>query len=244
MRYLFGELLRVISTHSSQPITLLMDDIQFADTTSLLLIGNLLFSAQNCASVFIVFGHRDDEDSQKNHAFRVWLETLSMFNMKSIKLGNMSADSVNSLVSETLHVTPRITRQLSDVLYQKSRGNPLFLRQLMGSLCRQGYIYVELSQPRWSWDLNKIEQHPISSSVLALLMKEMQQLHPNLQLGLGVASCLGSCIGKDVLSILSLVLGVNLVDVLEQVCQMGFMHREDNGAMFRFAHDKIQQAGM
>jgi hypothetical protein len=36
---------------------------------------------------------------------------------------------------------------------------------------------------------------------------------------------------------------VDLVDILEQVCQKGFMHREDNGAMFRFAHDKIQQAG-
>ena len=166
-----------------------------------------------------------------------------MLNMESIKLGKMSADSVNSLVSEMLHVTPRITRPLSGVLYQKSRGNPLFLRQLMGSLCRQGYIYVELSQLRWSWDLNKIEQHPISSSVLALLMKEMQQLHPNLQLGLGVASCFGSHIGKDVLIILSQGLEVDLVDILEQVCHKGFMHREDNGVMFRFAHDKIQQAG-
>ena len=218
--------------------------IQFADTTSLLLVGNLLFSAQNCASVFIVFSHRDDEDSQKNHAFRVWLETLSVFNMESIKLGNMSANSVNSLISETLHVTPRITRPLSDVLYQKLRGNPLFLRQVMGSLCRQGYIYVELSQPRWSWDLNMITQHPISSSVLALLMKEMQQLHPKLQLGLGVASCVGSRIGKNVLSILSQGQGVDLVDILEQVCQKGFMYRENNGVMFRFAHDKIQKAGM
>ena len=89
-----------------------------------------------------------------------------------------------------------------------------------------------------------ITQHPISSSVLALLMKEMQQLHPNLQLGLGVASCLGSHIGKDVLSILSRGLGVDLIGILELICQMGFMYKENNGVMFRFAHDKIQEAGM
>ena len=111
------------------------------------------------------------------------------------------------------------------------------------SMNGQGLIYVNLNQRRWAWDLKKIEHEPISSSVLALLMKEMQQLHPNLQLGLGVASCLGSSVGKDVLSILSQGQGVDLVDILEQVCQKGFMHRENNGVMFRFAHDKIQQAG-
>ena len=53
MRYLFGELLRVISTHSSRPITLLMDDIQFADTTSLLLIGQFVIQCPRACIVCI-----------------------------------------------------------------------------------------------------------------------------------------------------------------------------------------------
>ena len=244
MRYLFGELLRVIASHSSRLITLFIDDIQFADLTSLLLISQLLCSAKGgSSSVFIVFNHRDGEDSQQFEALDVWLDSISIIGMDGIKLGNMSADSVNNLVSETLHIIPRITRPLSDVLYQKTRGNPLFLRQLVVSMNGQGLIYVNLNERKWAWDLKKIEHEPISSSVLALLMKEMQQLHPNLQLGLGVASCCGSHIGKDVLSILSRGLGVDLVGILAQVCQMGFMYKENNGVMFRFAHDKIQQAG-
>ena len=242
MRYLFGELLRVISSHSSRPITLLIDDIQFADPTSLLLIGNLLFSAKNSASLFIVFCQRDDEDSQFE-AFDVWLDSISIIGMEGIKLGNMNVESVNNLVSETLHITPRITRSLSGVLHHKSRGNPLFLKQLLASLCGKGHIYVTLKQPRWSWDLNKIEQEPICSSVLALLIKEMEQLHPDLQFGLGAASCLGSRVGKDVLNILSQGLGVDLLLILEQVSEKGFMNKVENGAIFCFAHDKIQQAG-
>jgi predicted ATPase len=243
MRYLLSELLQVISVHSSCPITLLMDDIQFADLASLFLIGQLLCSAKgDSLSVFIVFSHRDDKDSQ-TETFDGWLDSISMFEMEIIKLGNMSAKSVNDLVSETLHIIPRITRPLSDVLYQKSRGNPLFLRQLVGSMNGQGLIYVNLNQRRWAWDLKKIEQEPISPSVLSLLIKEMQQLDTSLQLGLGVASCFGSHIGKDMLSILSQGLEVDLVDILEKVSQKGFMHREDNGVMFHFAHDKIQEAG-
>ena len=167
-----------------------------------------------------------------------------MFNMESIKLGNMSTDSVNSLVSETLHVTPRITRPLSDVLYQKSRGNPLFLRQLMGSLCRQGYIYVELSQPRWSWDLNMIDTASYFIICASPVDERNATIASKSPAWIRVASCFGSHVGKDVLSILSQGLGVDLVGILEQVCQMGFMYRENNGVMFRFAHDKIQQAGM
>ena len=243
MRYLLGELLRVISSHSSRPITLMIDDIQFADPTSLYLIGNLLCSVKGGLPVFIVFCHRDNEDCQ-NTTFPSWLHSLSMFDMESIVLGNISTESVCDLISETLHVSPRITHQLSDILYHKSGGNPLFLRQLIGSLYTQGCIYVDMKQPRWAWDLVKIDQQPISSSVLSLLMKEMKQLQPDLQLGLGVASCIGSCVRKDVLDILSQGLGINLIDIFTQVSQKGFMNNIDDGTMFRFVHDKIQQAGM
>jgi len=243
MRYLFGELLRVISSHSKRPISLFIDDLQFADHASLQLIGYLIHSAKGGSSVFFIFCHRDDEDSLTG-PFRSWLSSISMISMESIKLGNMSVKSVNTLISETLHLSPRITRPLSDVLHHKTRGNPLFLRQLLGSLDRRGYIHVDLSLSRWAWDMDKIEQEPISSSVIALLTKEMKGLSTSLQLGLGVASCLGSSIQKEVLDILSKDLNVDLVDILKEVSHKGFMDNTNDGATFRFTHDKIQEAGM
>jgi len=249
MRYLFGELLRIISSHSKRPISLFMDDIQFADETSLLLISQLLISAKACSGggfvpAFFIFCHRDDEDYH-NTPFGAWLSSLSIFSLESIVLGDLSVESVNSLVSETLHLSPRITRPLSAVVHHKSRGNPLFLTQLLGSLHGQGYIYVDLTLSRWAWNMEKIAQEPVSPSVVALLTKEMKRLHADLQLGLGVVSCLGSSIQKDVLDILSKDLNVDLFDILNQVSKKGFMDKlEDDGAKFCFAHDKIQEAGM
>jgi len=54
---------------------------------------------------------------------------------------------------------------------------------------------------------------------------------------------LGSCVQKNVLDILSKDLGIDLLGILQQVSQKGFMNIEDDGATFTFAHDKIQQAG-
>jgi predicted ATPase len=248
MRYLFGELLRIISSHSKRPISLFMDDIQFADEASLLLISQLLISAKACSGggffpAFFIFCHRDDENYHNTH-FGVWLRSLSIFSLESIVLGDLSVESVNSLVSETLHLSPRITRPLSAVVHHKSRGNPLFLTQLLGSLHGQGYIYIDLTLSRWAWNMEKIAQEPVSPSVVALLTKEMKRLHADLQLGLGVVSCLGSSIQKDALDILSKDLNVDLFDILNQVSKKGFMDKLDDGAKFRFAHDKIQEAGM
>ena len=100
-----------------------------------------------------------------------------------------------------------------------------------------------MSQPRWAWDLKKIADQEISESVLALLVKEMERLPSDLQLGLKVASCLGSCVQKNVLDILSGDVGLDLPCILQQVSEKGFMSNEDDGATFSFAHNKIQQAG-
>ena len=71
----------------------------------------------------------------------------------------------------------------------------------------------------------------------------MKRLPSGLQLGLGVASCFGSSINKNVLVKLSNDVGMDLIDILRQVCKYGFMVDVDNGALFRFSHDKIEQAG-
>ena len=244
MRYLFGELLRVISSRSSRPISLLIDDIQFADSSSLLLISDLLFSAaRSDLLVFFAFCHRDNDPDLDSGTFDIWLSSISMYTLEELKLDNMNVEGVNSLISDSLHLSPCITRPLSAVLHHKTMGNPLFVRRLLVSLTGQGYIFVDLSQPRWAWDLKKIADQEISESVLGLLMKEMERLPSDHQLGLKVASCLGSCVQKNVLEILSREIDMDLIDILRQVSEKGFMNNSNGMMMFSFAHDKIQQAG-
>ena len=147
MRYLFGELLRVLSSNSSRSISLLIDDIQLADSSSLLLIGDLLFSAaKSDLRVFFTFCHRDNDPDYDSVTFNIWLScSISMYSLEDIKLNNMNIEGVNSLVSDALHLSPRLTRPLSAVLHHKTLGNPLFVRQLLVSLTGQGYIYVDIS---------------------------------------------------------------------------------------------------
>jgi len=240
MQFLFRMLLGALSEH--RRVSFFLDDLQFADPASLRLISSMLSNTteRSRGRVFFACCYRDD-DIHEGGAFATWLLSIKMFPLDVMELKNVGVEGVNELVSETLCLSPRITRPLASIVHQKTRGNPLFLRQLLDVLKHQGYIYLNLSPRRWAWDIDQIISLEISDNVVALLIKEMQRLHADLQLCLKVASCMGFCVKYSTFDILSQDLGVNLRELLHQAAQKGYMVRVDE-TKIRFAHDKIQQA--
>ncbi|KAL7550813.1 hypothetical protein ACHAWF_015589 [Thalassiosira exigua] len=212
IQFLFNELLGAISS-CLPPLSIFLDDLQWADRASLALVENLMRGFGGSGSVFFTICYRDDVSD--NASFNAWLSSVSGLPLETIRLGNMSPDSVNDLVADTLRLSPRITRSLALVLHHKTQGNTLYLRQLLDFLETPKYIYFQMHPPRWAWDLDKIRNVKISGDVVALLITEMQMLDPDLQLGLEIASCM--------------------------VTKRGFMS-DDDGDLFSFSHDKIQQA--
>jgi len=242
-RFLITELLDVISAHSMRPISIFFDDVQFAadDSTSLSLLGSLVSSIEGSKSIFFTCCYRDNQVGDFG-PLGAWLGEITGFSLSSIKLGNLTVDGVNNLLSDALHLSPRITRPLASVLLNKTRGNCLFLLQLLESLKDQGLIYFNLSSHRWAWDLKKVMDLEMTNDVVVLLIEEMRRLPADLQLGLRIASCLGSYVKYSVLDILSRDLGMNLLDNLRLVSKKGFMRHDSGGSSFTFVHDKIQQA--
>ncbi|KAL7554477.1 hypothetical protein ACHAWF_017948 [Thalassiosira exigua] len=243
LRFLLGELLWVISSHTSRRISILLDDLQWSDPASTSLIQSLMSTCENRKGrIFFIFCTREKEEENDSDAS--FLKSMSGYSLVTMKLGKMSIAGVNNLLSDALHLSPRITRPLASVLHHKTRGNPLFLRQLIGSLNTQGYIYVDLTCPRWSWDQDKIMGLKISDDVLALLMKEMRMLPEELQSALRIASCIGSRLKQPMIDILQEVGGQNFQDLLCRVYEKGYMDMANVGGQieFCFAHDRIQQA--
>ena len=234
--FLFGELLREISSHSKK-MAFFLDDIHLADPISLLLVGSLIQA--NIESVFFTCTYRDEVDTTE--AFNQWLRSNS--ELETIKLGNITEEGVNQLISDSLHLSPRITRPLSHVVYRKAgAGNSLFLRQLLESLKEKGYIYVDLRHPKWAWDLEKILELEISEDVVSLLIDEMQKLDADLQQGLKIAACIGFSVRCSVLDILSEDMGTDLSGLLKRVSKKGLMEIVGDTNGFCFCHGKIQQA--
>ena len=76
------------------------------------------------SDVFFACCYRDDDAIQEGSPFASWLSSIDMY-LSEKKLQNISKEGVNELVSETLHLFPRLTRSLSSALHQKTAGNPV-----------------------------------------------------------------------------------------------------------------------
>lgn len=257
VNFIFLSLLETISCYTPR-IILLFDDVQFADVNSRAIMTSLLLDSTTNSRVFFACSLRDDEVSNDLAA---WLAVIRQCPFEQIQVEPLELDDVNMMVSETLHTPPRLTRQLSSILLSKTRGNALFLREMLLQLSMSGLIYLKLNPSRWAWSIEKILMDAeMPNDVVMLLVREMQSLSGRQEvenhriahtycsscligtddqlLCLKIASCLGSVTKYSIFDVLSAELGgVDLRATLSQLTAKGFLI--EDGERVRFSHDKV-----
>ncbi|KAK1743977.1 putative AAA ATPase [Skeletonema marinoi] len=220
LEYLLCQFVEVISSSSGAPVTLFLDDLQWADSASIAAVNQLLFTADFSSSPsssslkgrkqFFFYGCcREGAIDKKHLVWKVFLRAqLLGVKHTNVKLGYFEEETLNTMVSETLRLSPRLTRSLSDVIYHKTKGNPLFVSQLMLSLSKEGLLRPSLSRRRWEWDKEKIQIC-------------------NMRL-----SCFGAAAEFTVIKTLEGALNKNLVDNLDVAVREGLLDKADD--MYRF----------
>ena len=118
------------------------------DPASAALLNQLLMisgSAVRDHRFFFMASCRDDEMNE-THPLTNMLALVDTFGIKTttIRLTPMSKDAVNKFVSTTLSLLPRITRPLANILHQRSKGSPIFVKQLMVEMSRQRYSLLDV----------------------------------------------------------------------------------------------------
>lgn len=94
---------------------------------------------------------------------------------QTISLGELSQDDINDMLSFKFSLSLRQTRQLAQLVYQKTGGNPMFCVEFLRSIV-QGHIMVySVRERRWVWD-DSIDKLLISEGVVELLTKKLKQL--------------------------------------------------------------------
>eukprot|EP00985_Skeletonema_marinoi_P010653 scaffold4990_cov72-Skeletonema_marinoi.AAC.1 len=142
------------------------------------------------------------------------------------------------MVSETLCLSPRLTRPLSNAIYHKTKGNPLFVSQLMRSLNKEGLLRPSLSRRRWEWDTKKIRSRRLPDDVAIFLTDSLGELPGKVQRALFVLSCFGA--SSESAFVESQGLDRNILKNLEIAVAEGFVDKIND--QYRFAHDRIQEA--
>ncbi len=239
------KLCRLISAISSEdhPLILFLDDLQWADQTSLELLWMIMLDPS--ITHFGLLGCYRDNEVDQYHPMMKMLQLIKDqgINLTSIHVGPIERESVNDLLSDAVSLPPSLVRPLASVVYQKAGGVILFVVRFLKSLKEDRLLYFCMTSRRWKWDLAKIKSKQVSEDVVRHTTLQMALLPAPIKKGLMNAACLGSSFDATVLNMAIDDDEFEVNSFLETCKDGGFIeewsHEIDE---YRWTHDQIQQA--
>ncbi|KAL3806506.1 hypothetical protein ACHAXA_006682 [Cyclostephanos tholiformis] len=230
--------LRVVSS-ATHPVMLFLDDLQWCGKEVLTVVESLLCDTIGPPCVFFVGTYRSNEVADDHEIFCLEKRLKSSgIPLTMLSLEGLNPSYLNTMVSDALCIFPRITEPLSDIIYQKTRGNPFFVLAFMRSLVDRGLLEYNFSTRRWIWDDDDVSKMDITENVLHLLLSKMSGMSPSIQSALKIAACFGMKIEEAFVKTLCAdPEHSDIRDWLEQVVKEGFMVKCGTSE-FKFVHDK------
>ncbi|MCG9876301.1 MAG: AAA family ATPase [Leptospiraceae bacterium] len=222
----------------SHPITIFLDDMQWADNSSIQLLSNIIADPE-LKYLFIIMAYRDNEinPAMSFYHFMANLKKKGR-EFNKIDLNPIEVNSIDSLIADTLKTSPEEVHSLSQVVFAKTKGNPFFVNEFLKNLYENKLIYFQ--KEKWAWNLDKINSLTITENVIDLIIKKISSLTENRLHLLKIAACIGNWFRLDVF--LDIV-GEDENKVMEELI---FLSNEEYIILgennVNFVHDKIHEA--
>jgi predicted ATPase/signal transduction histidine kinase/CheY-like chemotaxis protein len=238
------------------PVVLFLDDLQWADSATLQLL-QLIVTHANTQYLLLIGAYRDNEVSATHPA----MLTLSEMKKQGVAVNHLSLsplnlNQVNEFIADTLKTDCIHTHKLAELVWEKTQGNPFFIKEFLKSLYTEKFMNFDTKAGAWTWDLEQIRTRNITDNVVELMTEKIQQLSETAQKDLQLAACIGNQFDLNTLSIINETSQKETANELWDAIQAGlilpvgddykFIHidREPNELKitYKFAHDRIQQA--
>jgi predicted ATPase/signal transduction histidine kinase/DNA-binding NarL/FixJ family response regulator len=198
--FVFQNFVRACAT-AEHPLVIFLDDLQWGDLPSLKLL-ELVMTDPRTQFMLIVGVYRDNEVSDA-HPLMLTLREIQNAGtaIKTITLTSLTLEHVKQLLADTMHVHIDGCTPLAKLLFQKTDGNPFFLKQFLLSLYGDRLLEFDLNIGVWRGNLEMIRNAEITENVVDLMASKIQKLPEKTQHALKLAACIGNQFDLHTLSI-------------------------------------------
>ncbi|MBD2345176.1 trifunctional serine/threonine-protein kinase/ATP-binding protein/sensor histidine kinase [Anabaena subtropica] len=199
--FLFLKFIQVFTT-PEHPLVVFLDDLQWADSASLTLI-QLLMSEVDQGYLLLIGAYRDNEVSLV-HPLILTLNEIEKigYTINIITLNSLQLTDLNYLVADTLTCSLELAQRLTDLIYQKTQGNPFFTNQFLQSLYKDGIIKFDFDIGYWQSDIAQVKLLTLNDDVVEFMAQQLQKLPSATQEILKLAACIGNQFDLNTLAII------------------------------------------
>jgi len=208
----------------SEPLVILIDDLQWADLGSLELL-EALTSDPDLIQCCMVIGICRSNEVPCHHNFACMLRRLEDekgTKIVNVQVHNLSLQATAELVAHVLYQPIGGLREgLARVIHDKTQGNVYFVLQILKALYDEGVLVANDAPPpatnhdsssdgsddepeqhrEWTWHDNLWEEHFQAKdiTVVDLILRQMKRLPEACQTLLKIASCIGAQFDQEIL---------------------------------------------
>ena len=235
--------------HNSVTLALFMDDLQWADVSSLKLLNDIITNEGTSGLLFI--GTYRSNEVDRTHPLNILLRGIAKHEipLEDITVSNLNVDSINSLVAEATRSSPSHAMSLAEIVHSKTDGNAFFAIQFLRMLQEEKMLYMSAKSLKLEWDVDQIMgETAIADNVVDLVAKKIRRLPESTRKALQIGACMGSRFHMEVLSAMINPEGEGddpseVVSVaLDVAVNEGLVMRRHASSTYKFSHDRIQQS--
>ncbi|MBD2435262.1 ATP-binding sensor histidine kinase [Nostoc sp. FACHB-110] len=269
----FEEFIQVF-TQKEHPLVIFLDDLQWADSATLNLI-KILTTNPNSKYLLFIGAYRDNEVSSTHPLIQTIAEIKNHGTLiNDIVLQPLDLNNVQQLIADTLQTSHHSAInfnifhqniwQLSELIFNKTGGNPFFITQLLQVLYQEKLLKFDFQSVTWQWNLAEIQAIGITDkNVVELVASRLEKLPQTTQDVLKLAACVGDRFSLDVLSViyerspsatatdLYPALQSGLILPLNEAYRIPLVFNQEEAVnlkvdtsriTYKFLHDRVQQA--
>ncbi len=176
----------ITNISKTAPLMVVLDDLQWCDASSLLLLhylGRGVYRDQ----LMLLGAYRDIEVEEKHPLFPVLTELKRERLLQSARLNRFSLDEVSEMIKRILW-QDEVPREFCKLVFEKTRGNPFFVEEVLQSLLEEGVVYPYGVEYRFK----EISQIEFPETVRSVLQARLGRLDEETQNALTLASFIGN----------------------------------------------------
>lgn len=228
-----------VFTTAEHPMTLFLDDLQWADLASLKLLKEIMVSP-SIKFLLLICTYRDGEITPY-HPLSITLDEIQGSGKKinSLSLAPLNTANVNKIIMNVLRCSEEKSLDLAELIHKKTGGNPFFINQFMKNLYDNKVIELDTVNG-WTWDLDRIREMQFTDNVVEFMAARILNLPEKTREILKVCACIGNRFDLETLAIvLDKTIGEVLTDITAAIrCDLVNLY----GNLYKFHHDRIQEA--